>query len=57
MADYTLSRHDRDAFSVAIKTKVKVCAVQAEPELSEEDYNQAVINMYRTNMNSKHSTT
>ena len=28
MADYTLSRHDRDALSAAMKTKVKVCAVQ-----------------------------
>ena len=29
VADYTLSRYDRDALSAAMKTKVKVCAVQS----------------------------
>ena len=46
VADYTLSRHDRDALSAAIKTKVKVCAVQAEPELSEEALDDCAIPLF-----------
>ena len=46
VAEYTLSRHDRDALFVAIKTKVKVCAVQAEPELSEEALDDCAIPLF-----------